>query len=65
MRRDKISLIVVMSGPDATAGSTLNLYKRSGIMVPANVPIISVARSEEPTRGQVSNLHAKQMQSLQ
>src|SRR5690625_6918178 len=29
------------------AGSTLNLYKMSGITVPASVPIISVIRSEE------------------
>lgn len=46
---DKISLIVVMSGPEATAGSTLNLYKTSGMMVPASVPIINVINRELPT----------------
>ena len=46
---DKISLIVVIKGPEATAGSTLNLLRIKGITVPAIVPIISVATKEEPT----------------
>lgn len=36
----------MIRGPEATAGLTLNLYRIKGIIIPANVPIIKVNRSE-------------------
>lgn len=46
---ENISFNVVISGPEATAGSILNRYKIKGIIVPAKVPIIRVRNSEQPT----------------
>lgn len=47
--KEKISFTVVINGPEATAGSSLHLYKMSGMTVPAIVPSISVSKREQPT----------------
>ena len=45
-----MSLIVVIKGPEATAGSIFILCITSGINDPANVAIINVKKIEIPTR---------------
>jgi len=47
--KEKISLSVLINGPEAIAGSILKWYKIIGIIVPANVPIIKDKNSEPPT----------------
>lgn len=49
------SLIVVISGPDATAGSTLILWKNIGINVPTRLDITIAAIKDIPTHADIAN----------
>ncbi len=47
------SLMVVISGPDATAGSTFILWKNSGTKVPMKLDIIMDTKREIPTQPEI------------
>ena len=44
-----MSFKVLISGPEAMAGSIFILYRIKGIIVPDNVQIINVNSSDNPT----------------
>jgi hypothetical protein len=48
-------LIVVISGPDATAGSTWILLKKSGINVPTALEITIATKRENPMQAEIAN----------
>ena len=47
------SFTVVISGPDATAGSMLILWKRRGTSVPTRLEMMMATRRETPTQPEI------------
>lgn len=52
------SLTVVMSGPEATAGSIWILWKNIGMIVPTKLEITIATISEMPTQPEIRNADA-------